>query len=205
MPPIRQIRQAFPSLDVWRETTADEALHLAFGGPARLAEALIGSYGKQGELIVYDMQRNERIEASGGRTGSVAEFIADFVREPEEANLFTAGLEVEIVHASHRELVLNVTQCEWARYFRDRHPQVGYLLACSTDEAAYRAFNPLLRLQRTSTLMEGGQVCDFHIYASDEGRSSVTHQVPQSVTSESAICVERPALAAGTGRTRWLD
>jgi hypothetical protein len=33
---------------------------------------------------------------------------------------------------------------------------LGYLMACSTDEAAYRAFNDTLRLQRTSTSMEGG-------------------------------------------------
>lgn len=41
-------------------------------------------------------------------------------------------------------------------------------MACSTDEAAYRAFNDSLRLQRTSTLMEGGQVCDFRVRAVDK-------------------------------------
>ena len=51
--------------------------------------------------------------------------------------------------------------------FRERHPGVGYLVACSTDEVDYRAFNEKLRMQRTSTLMEGGEVCDFRIYAVD--------------------------------------
>ena len=87
------------------------------------------------------------------------------ISEPEEATLFTAGLEMDILSASERELVLHVKGCEWARYFRERHPRVGYLLACSTDEVAYRAFNESLRLQRTSTLMEGGEVCDFRVYA----------------------------------------
>jgi predicted hydrocarbon binding protein len=94
----------------------------------------------------------------------VAEFISGFIAEPKEANLFTAGLEYEIIHASDREIVLHIKKCEWARYFHERHPQVGYLLACSTDEAAYRAFNCNLRMQRTTTLMEGGEVCDFKIY-----------------------------------------
>lgn len=169
-PPIRQIRQTFPSLAVWREATAYEALHLAFDGLALLVEALIRSYGKQGELIAYDVLCAERVAAGGGKTGSVAEFIADFVREPDGANLFTAGLETELVHVAEQEVALTVTQCEWARYFRERHPQVGYLMACSTDEAAYRAFNPALRLQRTSTLMEGGNGCDFRIYAASEAR-----------------------------------
>jgi hypothetical protein len=170
-PPIRQIRRAFPSLTVRRETTAYEALHLACDGLALLVEALIRSYGKQGELIAYDVLRAERIAASGGCTGSVAEFVADFTAQPHEANLFTAGLITEVMRVSERGVELHVKECEWARYYRERHPQVGYLMACSTDEAAYRAFNPTLRLQRTTTLMEGGQVCDFRIYALDAARA----------------------------------
>lgn len=165
MPPISQIRRSFASFNVWRETTAYEAIHLGRDGLARLAEAVIRSFGKQGELIVYDVLREERVAAAGGKTGSVAEFIADFVREPESASLFTAGLDSEILRVSTQEVVLHVRACEWARYFQERHPQVGYLMACSTDEAAYRAFNDNLRLQRTSTLMEGGRMCDFRIYA----------------------------------------
>ena len=38
-------------------------------------------------------------------------------------------------------------------------------MACNTDEAAYRAFNPNLRMQRSSTLMVMDKVCDFRIYA----------------------------------------
>jgi hypothetical protein len=61
--------------------------------------------------------------------------------------------------------VTRVVECEWARYFLEHHPGVGYLLACSLDNAAYRSFNNRLRLQRTSTLMEGGTACDFRVYA----------------------------------------
>jgi hypothetical protein len=168
MPPIKQIRKTFPSLNVVKETTAYEALHLRFDGIAFLAEALIHAHGKQGELIAYDIVREERTRAGSSRSGSVAEFMADFVMEPEDANLFTVGLDTQIQQASEREIVLYVRDCAWARYFRERHPQVGYLLACSTDEAAYRGFNADLRMQRTSTLMEGGKLCDFRIYAVGE-------------------------------------
>jgi predicted ArsR family transcriptional regulator len=41
-------------------------------------------------------------------------------------------------------------------------------MACSTDEAAYKAFNPSLRLQRTETIMEGSDKCDFRIFAVEE-------------------------------------
>ena len=172
MPPIHQVRQIFSSPNVWKEITTYEALHLRSDGLALLTEALIRFHGKQGELIAYDLLREGRVKAMEGKTGSVAAFISDFTSEPEEANIFTAGLEIESVHVSERKVVWHIKECEWSRYFRERHPQVGYLLACSTDEVAYRAFNDQLRLQRTSTLMEGGKVCDFRIYATDQAPGS---------------------------------
>lgn len=176
MPPLPQIKYTFSSLNLWKEITAYEALHLRFDGPARLAEALLERYGKQGELIIYDILRQQRIRAGGGKTSTVAEFITDFTSEPAEANLFTAGLVTELASTGEREVVLHVRQCEWARYFQERHPRVGYLMACSTDEAAYRAMNENLRLQRTSTIMEGGEVCDFRIYAADSPPVAVWRQ-----------------------------
>ena len=172
MPPIRQIRQLRPSLNVWRDTTTYEALHLGSDGAARLVEALIRRHGKQGELIAYDMVHEGRIAAWAGQTGSVAEFMTSFTQEPDEPDMFTAGLRQEIVRASDREAVVHVHECEWARYYRERHPQVGYLMACSTDEAACRSYNKDLRLQRTTTLMEGGKSCDFRVYAVEEADAS---------------------------------
>ncbi|MBN2146489.1 MAG: L-2-amino-thiazoline-4-carboxylic acid hydrolase [Anaerolineales bacterium] len=165
IPPIPQIRRTFSSLNVWKEASAYEALHLRFDSLARLTEALIRRHGKQGELIAYDVLREERRRAAGGQTTSVAEFLAGLTTQPAEANLFTAGLEMEVLHADRHAVVMHVRQCEWARYFQERHPQVGYLMACSTDETAYRASNAAIRLRRTTTLMEGGEVCDFRIYA----------------------------------------
>lgn len=164
IPPFPQVRQTFPSMDVWKEITAYEALHLSLEGPALLTEALLRSHGKQGELIAYDVLRQERIWTIGGQTARLSDFIAQFTAGPEDESLFTAGLEKEIVRVSEQEMLVHITGCEWARYFQERHPQVGYLVACSTDETAYRELNKTIRLQRTSTLMEGGKFCDFRIY-----------------------------------------
>ena len=168
MPPISQIKQTFPALNVWKEITVYEALHLSLDGVALLTESLVQYHGKQGELIAYDVIREERRKREGGKKKGVVEFISDFTTELKEADIFTAGLEKEILHISEREIGLHIKECEWARYFQERHPQVGYLVACSTDEVAYRAVNENLRMQRTSTLMEGGPMCDFRIYAVGE-------------------------------------
>jgi hypothetical protein len=164
-PPVLQILRFFPHHAVEKNLTAYHALHLRFDALACLSEAIIEKYGKQGELMVYDMMVAERIAQGKGGTGSVEDFIKDFTAQPDQPNLFTAGLKTELLSQTQREAVLSVRECEWARYFRDRHPRVGYLMACSTDEVAYRAYNPSLRLERTRTLMEGGEDCDFRVYA----------------------------------------
>jgi hypothetical protein len=183
MPPIPELRALHPSLGVWRETTAEEALHLAFHGVASLAEALVRNHGKQGELIAYDAQCFDRLEAGAGRTGSMEELIDDLLAEPAEPGLFAAGLGMERHRVSEREAVLTVTRCAWADYFRAFHPEVGYLLACSTDEAAYRAFNRNARLQRTTTLMEGAPACDFRVYAAPD-RAAIEGPAGCATTSE---------------------
>jgi hypothetical protein len=166
-PPFRQIRTRFPTLSVERQITTYEGLHLFRDALAYLAEALLDRYGKQGELIAYDALVElwpQRSEPRGSAAEYLARRAARFQRPPQEPSIFSAGLQVELVRASETEVVTRVVECEWARYFLERHPRVGYLLACSVDNAAYRSFNDRLRLQRTSTLMEGGNECDFRVY-----------------------------------------
>lgn len=171
-PPIPQIRLYYSHQTIEKEISAYEALHFRFDGLAHLAEMLIEKYGKQGELIVYDMMVEGRLAATKGETGSVAEFIDGFTVEEVSPNIFSAGLQAELIGKTNKDAVLFVRECEWARYFRERHPSVGYLMACSTDEIAYKAFNNSIRMQRTRTLMEGGEMCDFRVYTIDKDTNS---------------------------------
>ena len=77
----------------------------------------------------------------------------------------SATLTTEVISTSNREIVMHVKECEWARYFRENHPTVGYLMSCSTDEAAYKTANKNIRMQRTGSIMEGNEICDFRVYA----------------------------------------
>jgi hypothetical protein len=171
-PPILQIRNIFTTEKAEKEMSAYDALHLRFDGLAHLAETLIKSYGKQGELIVYDLMIEGRLASSQGETGSVSQFITDFALKPDKPNLFTAGIEFEKISETSRELIINIRECEWARYFQERHPSVGYLMACSTDEVAYKSYNKNLRMQRTQTIMEGNEKCDFRIYTISDSQEA---------------------------------
>jgi hypothetical protein len=164
-PPITQIDLLFGEMTVNKMISTYDALHLRFDSLATIAETILDSLKKEGELIIYDLMVESRLSASQGVTGSIEKFIEGFLAEPESPTIFTAGLEYEVIYQSTSKLILHTHQCEWARYFQERHPKVGYLMACSTDEVAYRAFNPSIRLQRTQTLMEGSAYCDFQIYS----------------------------------------
>jgi hypothetical protein len=167
-PPISQIKQLFSNHTMEKEITAYQALHVRFDSLTRLAESIIDKFGKQGEFIVYDLMVEGRLSAGRGERGSVEEFIEYFTAPPDTPDLFTAGLEIELISKSKREALIHVRECEWARYFHDYHPQVGYLMACSSDEVGFKAFNQSLRLQRTQTIMEGAEICDFRIFSVDQ-------------------------------------
>ena len=119
-----------------------------------------------GELIAYDAL-SRWVDAGRGEE-MPAEAFLDLFRVPlDPATRQGAGLEYA-VRSAPGEVAMRVSGCAWARYYQEHHPRVGYMLACSMDEASYRQANPRIRMQRTTTLMEGGSHCDFRIYALPE-------------------------------------
>lgn len=167
MPPFPQVRQRLADPNVVREITTYQSLHLSFHGLALLIEALIDRHGKQGELIAYDALSQWVVSHRGAGMGA-EEFLAAFKVPFDPATRQGAGLEYTLVRATADEVVLHIRACAWAQYYREHHPRVGYLLACSMDETNYRGMNPRIRMQRTTTLMEGGALCDFRLYALPE-------------------------------------
>lgn len=164
MPPLPQIRQRLADLNVVREVTTCESLHLSFHGLALLIEALMDQHGKQGELIAYDTLKRW-VEAGRGEEMAAEAFLEVFKTPFDPATRQGAGLDYTLVRATADEVILHIHDCAWAHYYREHHPRIGYLLACSMDETSYRGMNPRIRMQRTTTLMEGGKLCDFRIYA----------------------------------------
>jgi hypothetical protein len=166
--PLLQMQQHFPDLAVQKALSTYDALHVTHHGLASLVETLLDVYGKAGELMAYDILLSEIALADMPQL-SVEVFIAQrqarFEKPPTVPDIHSAGLDVTLVKVGRNEIINHVHACEWARYYRTNHPRVGFLLACSCDDAAYRAMNPRLRLERKSTIMEGGEMCDFRIFA----------------------------------------
>jgi len=167
-PPLTFITAAVPSSQGVLSLTTYEWLHVFRDALARIAEEAIARYGKAAEFMIYDALLSE---ASGWSKISAADFLAlrlaRYQTTPETPNAFSAGLDITLVRGEEREVLAHVTQCEWARYYLDQHPSVGYLLACSLDDPMYRLLCDGVRFQRRCTLMEGGPHCEFRFYRTD--------------------------------------
>ena len=197
MPPFPALRARFGDLNVTRQISSYDTIHLFFHDIAKLAEKLIELHGKRGELIAYDamlfaqvIDQKERLDAGAYLRGKHARFQKGF----DDPTIFTAGLERKIVRASDKELVWQVTQCEWARYFRQHHPTVGSIISCTTDHALYGSHNPTIRLQLTSTLMEGSGACNFRLYSID----GALIELPTHTTPDPAPSVADPGASAAS-------
>lgn len=70
-------------------------------------------------------------------------------------------LSLEIVEDTSQAVEVKVTECLWAKTFREMGASdIGYLLICDRDYADCKGFNPKISLTRSKTLMQGDDCCN---------------------------------------------
>jgi len=70
-------------------------------------------------------------------------------------------LTLQFVEDTPRAFEVKVTECLWAKTFRDANAaDLGYVLSCYGDYASARGLHPKMRLIRTKTLMQGDAFCN---------------------------------------------
>ena len=77
---------------------------------------------------------------------------------------FTAGnaLDVELVEKTETTLAFNATGCRYAKFYKELGvPELGFLLLCDLDHPMTEGFGPDLHFERTQTIMQGADHCDF--------------------------------------------
>lgn len=78
--------------------------------------------------------------------------------------MFAAGdaLEYEVVKQDLGVFEVNVTECRYARFYKEIGvPELGFLLTCSADFSMTEGFGADVQLTRTQTIMQGASHCDF--------------------------------------------
>jgi len=77
--------------------------------------------------------------------------------------------EMEVLEQTSTTYFFNVTRCPYyEKYKASGLVEFGVGFSCCRDEPFARGFNPQLRLERTQTIMEGADYCDFRYYLEDK-------------------------------------
>ena len=95
----------------------------------------------------------------------VKALLRKWVKELNDDNIET----VRIVKETADRSICHVTECVYAKVYNDLEaPDIGYLLHCKHDFAAAPAIHPKVDLDRSKTLMEKQDCCDFEYYWSSK-------------------------------------
>ena len=68
----------------------------------------------------------------------------------------------DLLEFTPEKISMNTTRCRYVEMYRELGiPELGFTLSCARDFALVEGFNPKIKLERTRTLMEGSDHCDF--------------------------------------------
>ncbi len=87
--------------------------------------------------------------------------LATYASNLKANELYKHVLTYEIVEETDKAVQLKITECLWAKVFREaKASDIGYAAICYPDYAWTSAFNPKMRFIRTKTLMQGHDCCN---------------------------------------------
>jgi hypothetical protein len=72
------------------------------------------------------------------------------------------ALTVEVLRADDAHYDYDVKRCRYAEMYHEMGlGEIGHLLSCARDSLFIEGYDPRVRLERTTTIMQGGGRCDF--------------------------------------------
>jgi hypothetical protein len=72
------------------------------------------------------------------------------------------ALKIDLLTQEPDKLDFNVTHCEYAKmYHKMGLGEIGHVLSCNRDGKFCTGYNPKMKFERTQTIMQGADHCDF--------------------------------------------
>ncbi len=135
-----------------------------------LIQAFIDEFGREKTLeiasgvILKLAQENGRdlAQRSGGNS---------FEHLSKATTQWSAGdaLQREVLEKSDTRYDFNITRCKYAEMYKELGlADMGFVFSCGRDGMMYSGFNDKIELQRTQTIMQGADYCDFRLSLKDE-------------------------------------
>jgi hypothetical protein len=147
------------------DMTYEEVFKFAYGGIIPVMKNLSDQAGKDKFLEMLKKAASDAAVRETEETfrkqpkRELATYLAD-LKKPSP--LYQHALTYEIVKDTEKEAELKVTECLWAKTFREAYAgDVGYAMICHADIAGIKAFNPKITLTRPKLLMQGDDECRF--------------------------------------------
>ena len=143
----------------------DAPLTLPHKGIILLVRELEKILGKEEiHKLVGDLWEKERVKRvkEGIKKNPYSSF-QDWVQRKEgDSGMWSYTNIDEPTIVTENTRICNTIGCLWADIYREWGAEdIGYLIECKPDFAVIAAQHPNLRLERTKTLMQGDDCCDF--------------------------------------------
>jgi hypothetical protein len=138
---------------------------------APIYEAMVQEIGEERARAVLDTAISKAAIESGKAFAEETEGGTNLRTFQELQELWTRdkALEIEVVRATDKHFDYNVLRCRYFETYRDMGlGRIGHLLSCNRDGVFCQGYDPRIRLQRTQTLMQGADHCDFRYTFEDD-------------------------------------
>jgi len=152
------------------ELTYEQYFRDKYGGMVHFARELERILGREKAFEIIGKAR-ERYVVELTRKEIVREPIKNFedfkaIEKDENASpFFSHVLTLTYTEETSKKLTLHVTECLWAKIFKEMNAtDLGYIMFCHPDFAYAQACHPKIKMRRTRTLMQGHSYCNHTYY-----------------------------------------
>jgi len=145
-----------------KELTVTQYYATRYGEVIRLGQGMTRCLGEDEALDVLRRATSSNLKEYGSRLAKQLgkddfRTFTGLFRGPA----FDGTLTREVVEDTDTAFELKVTECIWARVFRQAGAgEIGHACVCHGDHAMAEGFNPKIELQRDQTLMQGKAICN---------------------------------------------
>ena len=145
------------------DMTFQEVFDFAFKSLIPVLQGLAKEVGEERLLEALKRVTSERALQAGEDTARrlPSNDLAAFKAAGEPGRFARHALTLEIVEDTPQAFEVRVTECLWAKTFREMGAaEIGYALICHRDYAECQGFNPKIVMTRSKTLMQGDTHCN---------------------------------------------
>lgn len=142
---------------------------------APIYEGMVREIGEERAQAILDEAVSKAAIEAGKSFAAKTEGGTDLLTFQQLQELWTKdnALEIEVDRATAENFDYKVHRCRYFETYRDMGlGKIGHLLSCNRDGVFCQGYDPRIELERTQTLMQGADYCDFkYTFKDDSGKA----------------------------------